>query len=303
MGGLNFHHLRYFHAIAAAGSLSRAAAALHVSPSALSVQIQQLEAQLGQDLFERRGRQLVLTEAGRIALDRADVIFAAGDELVEALKSAPASKSAIVRVGALATLSRNFQSAFLAPLKGEEALRLVLRSGTLKELLSLLDSHQLDVLLTNTLPARGESAAWIAHRLAEQPISLIGPNAKSRRKPRPETLLRRELLIVPTPENHIRGDLDSYLQRIGATPRIVAEVDDMAMIRVLVREGVGFAVAPPIVVRDELRMAELSEYGRLEGLTETFFAIVPRRRFPNPLVELMLDAQRARRKPTSTRTG
>lgn len=298
MSGLNFHHLRYFYAIVRAGSLSRAAAALHVSPSALSVQIQHLEAQLGQDLFERRGRQLVLTEAGRIALDRAEVIFAAGDELVEALKSAPASKTAVVRVGALATLSRNFQSAFLAPLKSEEGLRLVLRSGTLKELLSLLDTHQLDVLLTNTLPAREESAAWIAHRLAEQPISLIGPSAKRQRKPRPEALLRREPLIVPTPENHIRGDLDSYLQRIGASPRVVAEVDDMAMIRVLVREGLGFAVAPPIVVRDELRTGQLSEYGRLEGLTETFFAIVPRRRFPNPLVELLLvNAQRDRKSP------
>lgn len=290
MGALNFHHLRYFHAIVQAGSLTRAAARLNVSPSALSVQVQQLEAQLGQLLFERRGRQLVLTEAGRIALEHAEAIFSVGDELVQTLKGAPASRPAVVRVGALATLSRNFQVGFLAPLKAREGLRLVLRSGTLKELLSALDTHQLDVLLTNTLPPRDAESAWVAHRLAEQPISLIGPKTKGR-KPALETVLRREGLIVPTSENHIRGDLDAFLQRTGITPRIVAEVDDMAMIRVLAREGMGYAIAPPIVVRDELRTGELAEFGRLGGLKETFYAIVPRRRFPSPMVDDMLKEQ------------
>lgn len=296
MSGLNFHHLRYFHAIVTAGSLTRAAAKLHVSASALSVQVQQLEAQLGQKLFERIGRRMVLTEAGRIALDRAEIIFATGDELVESLKGFAPEKAAVLRVGALATLSRNFQSAFLAPLKDEQRLRLALRSGTLRELLTLLSTHQLDVLLTNTLPARETEAGWIAHRLAEQPISLIGPKSAPGRKPKIQTLLAREPLIVPTPENHIRGDLEAYLQRLQISPRIVAEVDDMAMIRVLVREGFGFAIAPPIVVHDELKMGQLTEYGRLDGLNETFFAIVPRRRFPNALLEILLRPQNVSRR-------
>jgi LysR family transcriptional activator of nhaA len=290
MASLNFHHLRYFHAIAQAGSLTRAAAEMHVSPSALSVQVQQLEAQLGQTLFERRGRRLVLTEAGRIALDYAEAIFAGGDELVQTLKGAPASKSAVVRIGALATLSRNFQLGFLSPLKTRQDLRLVLRSGTLAALLSALDAHQLDVLLTNTLPTRDGDSAWFAHRLAEQPISLIGPKPNGRR-PKLETLLAREALIVPTPENHIRTDLDSYLQRIGISPRIAAEADDMAMIRVLARERLGYAVAPPIVMRDELKAGQLTEFGQIGDLTETFYAIVPKRRFPSALIEILLQDQ------------
>lgn len=290
MAALNFHHLRYFHAIAQEGSLTRAAAELNVSPSALSVQVQQLEAQLGQKLFERRGRRLLLTEAGRIALDYAEAIFAGGDELVQTLKGAPASKAAMVRVGALATLSRNFQLGFLSPLKARKDLHLVLRAGTLSALLAALDAHQLDVLLTNTLPARDAESAWFAHRLAEQPISLIGPKPHGR-KPKLETLLAREGLIVPTSENHIRTDLDSYLQRIGITPRIVAEADDMAMIRVLAREQLGFAVAPPIVMRDELKAGQLVEFGQIGNLTETFYAIVPKRRFPSALVDVLLQDQ------------
>jgi len=290
MAALNFHHLRYFRAIARAGSLTRAASALNVSPSALSVQVQQLEAQLGQSLFERSGRQLVLTEAGRIALDHAETIFAAGDELVQTLQGGAASRPATVRVGALATLSRNFQVAFLSPLRGHDALHLVLRSGTLRELLAALQAHQLDVLLTNTLPSRDKDTAWTAHRLAEQPISIIGPKLKGR-KPKPDTILAREPLIVPTIENHIRGELDAYLQRLGIAPRIVAEVDDMAMIRALAREGLGYAITPPIVVRDELKSGELAEYGRLGDLKETFYALAPKRRYPNQHVARILATQ------------
>ena len=290
MTNLNFHHLRYFLAIAQAGSLTRAAAQLNISPSALSVQVQQLEAQLGQLLFERLGRRLVLSEAGRIALEHAEAIFLTGDELVQRLKGVPDSRQEILRIGAMATLSRNFQSGFLAPLKARESLRLVLRSGTLKELLAALDTHQLDVLLTNTLPSRDAESAWVAHRLAEQPISLIGPKRQGR-KAKVDAILKSEGLIVPTPENHIRGDLDSYLQKAGIDPRIVAEVDDMAMIRVLAREGLGYVIAPPIVVRDELKTGQLSEFGQIGDLKETFYAIIPKRRFPNQLVEALLKDQ------------
>ena len=112
MADLNYHHLRYFRAVAHDGNLTRAASRMNLSQSALSAQIRALEARLGHALFERRGRALHLTEAGRIALDHADAIFAAGAELVETLRTEGRARRA-VRVGALATLSRNFQ---IAPL-------------------------------------------------------------------------------------------------------------------------------------------------------------------------------------------
>ena len=112
---LNYNHLRYFWAVAHNGNLTRTAEQLHVSQSALSLQIKKLEEQLGHDLFERRGKQLLLTEAGRLVLDHADVIFASGDELLSTLKGEGAAHE-VLRVGALSTLSRNFQIEVLGPL-------------------------------------------------------------------------------------------------------------------------------------------------------------------------------------------
>ena len=131
MNHLNFHHLRYFWAVAHEGNLTRAAQRLHVSQSAVSVQIKQLEQQLGHELFERRGRQLALTEAGSIALDYADTVFGLGDELVGTLGEHTGTARRVLRVGALSTLSRNFQISFLQPLLGRDEVELVLRSGAL----------------------------------------------------------------------------------------------------------------------------------------------------------------------------
>jgi LysR family transcriptional regulator, transcriptional activator of nhaA len=290
MTTLNFHHLRYFRAIAQAGTLTRAAERLNVSASALSVQVQTLEEQLGHDLFERRGRNLVLTEAGHLALERAEAIFDAGDELVSALKGLDSAKRMTIRIGALATLSRNFQVAFLTPLVGRDDVRLVIRSGSTRELMHMLDAHHIDILLTNTLPPRDDATAWTPHLISDQPISLVGKPLGQGRKTKIEHLLASTPLIVPTIENHIRGEFDSLAQRLGVTPKIAAEVDDMAMVRLLAREGLGMAVVPPIVVRDELALGDLREFGRLPGLKEAFYAITPTRRFPHPLVKVLMTA-------------
>lgn len=295
---LNLHHLRYFHAVAQAGGLVKAAERLNVSPSAVSVQLQALEAQLGHDLFERRGRQLVLTEAGRMALERAEAIFDAADELESTLKGLDRAKRTTVRIGALATLSRNFQIAFLKPILGRDDVRIVLRSGSMRELMQMLDSHHIDVLLSNMPPPRDETTSWTSHLIADQPISLIGP-ASAKRTRTPEALLANVPLIVPTLENHIRGEFDAYAERMGVVPRIVAEVDDMALLRLLAREGLGYAIVPPIVVRDELASNVLKECSPLPGIKERFYAITPSRRFPNPLIKALMQASGDRRAPLS----
>ena len=292
MSGLNFHHLRYFHAIAQAGSLTKAAQRMNVSPSAVSVQLQALEVQLGHDLFERRGRQLVLTEAGHLALERAEAIFDAGADLVNALKGVGHAKRTIIRIGALATLSRNFQVAFLEPVLGRDDVRIVLRSSSMRDLVQMLDARHIDVLLTNTLPPRDEATSWTSHLIADQPVSLVG--IPSQRRPRSlAALIASQPLIVPTIENHIRGEFDALAERMGVTPRIAAEVDDMALLRLLAREGLGHAVVPPIVVRDELSAGALKEYGPLPGLKETFYAITPKRSFPNSLVTELISGTAA----------
>ncbi|MEQ8900455.1 MAG: LysR family transcriptional regulator [Roseovarius sp.] len=288
MAYLNLHHLRLFRAVAHDGTLTGAARALNLSQSALSTQIKALEAALGQDLFERRGRRLILTEAGRIALDHAESIFRTAEDLSATLRERGGGRRAL-RVGALATLSRNFQMQFLRPLIGRRDVEVVLRSGSQPELLRGLEAMALDVVLTNLAPARDAASRYLIQRIDEQPVSLIGTPERLGPTPRPLPALLSDMpLILPTPETALRAGFDALIARLGISPQIAAEADDMAMLRLLVREDAGLAVIPPIVVRDELGSGRLTEAARLDGITETFLAVTLERRFPNPLLADLL---------------
>lgn len=282
---MNLHHLRLFRAVAAEGSLTGAAQRLNLSQSALSTQIRTLEASLGHALFERRGRSLVLTEAGRIALDHADAIFRTADDLAAVMRETGRPRA--LKVGALATLSRNFQMEFLRPLVGRHDVEVVLRSGSQAELLRELDALALDVVLTNLAPSRDEDTPWLVHQIGEQPVSLIGTQQRAAGAPLLD-LLRRESLVLPAKDTALRAGFDALMARYEITPHIAAEADDMAMLRLLAREDAGIAVIPPIVVRDELTAGLLVEVAQLEGIREHFLAVTRQRRFPNPLLAGLL---------------
>jgi LysR family transcriptional activator of nhaA len=288
MGNLNFNHLRYFWAVAREGSLTRAAGRLNVSQSALSVQIQKLEHQMGHPLFDRVGKKLVLTEAGQIALDYADTVFKAGDELLSTLGGRPASSRQILRVGALPTLSRNFQLEFLRPLVGRSDVELIVRSGNTRELLTQLEAHALDVVLSNSAAPRDARSSLRNHLLNEQPVSLVGHRRRGQRRFRFPDDLRTVPILLPSLDSEIRVAFDRVLELAGIRPIILAEVDDMAMLRLLAREREGVALVPPIVVRDELETGALVEHCRIPEVTETFYAIVQKRRFPNRLLSELL---------------
>ncbi len=290
MSEFNYHHLRYFWAVAHDGNLTRTAERLNLSQSAVSVQIKQLEASLGHALFERRGRQLILTEAGRIALDHADAIFAAGRELLGTLQEKGRSRQAI-RIGSLATLSRNFQMEFLRPILDRPDVEIILRSGTSAALLQGLEALNLDVVLINTPPARDAVTPFISHRLSEQPVSLVGTPERLRGKSDLAELVAKQPVILPTADTGIRIGFDAWIDRLGIRPQIGAEVDDMAMMRLLARQGVGLAVLPPIVVQDELTSGRLQEAGRLPDIGETFYAVTITRRFPNPILAELLESR------------
>ena len=288
MPTLNYHHLRYFWAIAHERNLTRAAQRLHVSQSALSIQLRQLEERLGQRLFERSNKRLVLTEAGRIALDYADTIFRAGDELVGLLQGRGTAGRQALRIGAVATLSRNFQLALLRPLLGRADIELVIHSGSLRELLAQLGAHTLDLVLSNVPVPRDAAAPWHSHLIAQQPVSLVGRPQASRKRFRFPHDLRNARLVLPSSASTLRAAFDLLLDEAGIRPTIVAEVDDMAMLRLIARESDALTLVPPVVVRDELRAKLLIERCRIPQIKESFYAISPSRRFPNPLVRELL---------------
>ena len=281
---LNYHHLRYFRAIAREQSLARAAEKLNLSAPALSIQLKQLEQSLGHSLFVRRRSGLELTEAGRVALDYANTIGKAGEELMDVMQDRPKGGRQVLRAGAVATLSRNFLVEFLKPILHRADIEVVVRSGGLRELLIMLHSHQVDLVLSNHPALRDSETTWHSHLLAEQPVSLVGTRAWLRRKLRFPADFADVSVILPSMESNVRAGFDRLLAAAGVRPRIIAEVDDMATLRLMAREGEGLALVPPVVVRDEIQAKTLVETHRIPQLRETFYAITPSRRFPNPVV-------------------
>ncbi len=291
MSFLNYHHLRYFRAIANEGTLTGAAMRLGVSQSSISVQLKQLEESLGQPLFRRESKSLVLTEAGRIALEYAEAIFRSGDELVSVLQNRPTDRRQLLRVGSVATLSRNFQLSCLRPFIGRSDVELVLRSGSLRELLRQLKAHTLDLVLSNLPVRRDAETEWHSHLLEEQPVALVGIKPEGKKRFRFPEDLAKEPLLLPTLDSNLRVAFDLVLEQQGIRPIIAAEIDDMAMMRLLAREGAGIALVPPVVVSGELARGQLIELHRFADIRESFYAISPSRRFPNPLVAELLNPE------------
>jgi LysR family transcriptional activator of nhaA len=285
---LNYHHLRYFWVIARERNLTRAARSLHVSPSALSTQLRRLESALGQPLFDRTRKSFVLSEAGRVAFEYAETIFRAGDELLDTFAGKAPTRRKVFRLGAMATLSRNFQLDFIRPLLAGHDVEVVLRSGNLRELLVQLEAFRVDVILS-TEPVQTDSESKLNnHLIAEYPLSLVAtPPVKVTREKFPKNI-RHAPLVLPGKASSQRAAFDALLAEAGIRPHIVAEADDMAMLRLLAREGVGVTLVPPVVVRDELKTGRLREICRVPGLTKPFYAITLRRQFPHPLVRELI---------------
>ena len=286
MDTLNYHHLRYFREVAHDGNLTRTAERLNVSQSALSMQIKTLEERLGHALFNRVDRTLVLTEVGRIALDHADRIFSTGAELIATLAQSGRSATPL-RIGALSTLSRNFQLRFLTPLLKAGGTDVVLKSGSAEVLFESLSSLALDIVLTTEPPRGVYGRELTARRIDEQPVGLHGHPARLRHESLAD-LIRHEPLIVPSGSS-IRSDFESLAEHLDVTPRIVADVDDMAMVRLLAREDVGVALAPAVVLADEIAQGMLKTAPFDLQLVESFYAVVPRRSFPHMALEALLD--------------
>ncbi|MDF1629648.1 MAG: LysR family transcriptional regulator [Alcanivoracaceae bacterium] len=287
MSRLNYHHLHYFWRVATVGNLTRVAQELHVSQSALSSQIRQLEESMGQPLFDRNGRNLRLTEWGQRVLTYAQDIFSKGEELASLVQRGTAPEVQVIRVGVLSTMSRNFVDAFLTPLLPDPSVRLVLQSQGIAELLDSLASHTLDVVLSNINVTVNPKRIWQSQVLARQPVSVVGPAGK---KPRGRFPKGYESMrwILPRPPSEIRAGFDAFCSSHQFEPDIQAEVDDMAMLRLLARDSGALAILPRVVVRDEIRRLELSEYMALPTVTENFYAITVQRSYQPPALRELL---------------
>ncbi|WP_210545307.1 LysR family transcriptional regulator [Rhodoferax sp. PAMC 29310] len=285
---LNFHHLYYFWRVAKLGHLTRAAEDLHTSQSAVSAQIRQLEERIGDDLFDRVGRRLVLTDTGQLVLAYSENIFGLGQEMLGRLEGRMAGITRL-RVGSVATLSRNYQENWIRPLLSDPSLVLTLESGLLEDLIVRLLQHQLDVVLANETVPTDPARPLLCRFLGSQSISLVGPASRWRSQSLriPEDLEGLDIAL-PGPRHALRAQFDALCVSAGVTPRLRAEVDDMAMLRLIARDSGWLAVLPEVVVQDELRAGILVTVGHSTDLQERFYAIsTPHRHRIEALEHLM----------------
>ncbi len=289
MQRLNYNQLHYFWTIAKAGGISEAARQMGSSQSNLSAQLKELEGALGQRLFDRERRRLRLSEAGRVALDYAETIFGQGQEMLEVLKGRPGSRRrALLRVGALSSLSKNLQLEFCRPALKDPGVQVLALEGSFNSLLRRLQEHKLDVVLS-TMPVRTDEAPGLYnHELASMPVLLVGkPPLRLPRGPFPK-ILAEVPLILPSRQSRVRAGFDAWLEAARVRPMIKAEADDMALLRLFALSGQGLALVPRIVVAPELKERRLVRAGGVPGLKEVFYAITATRRFPDALVERLV---------------
>jgi LysR family transcriptional activator of nhaA len=288
---INYQHLFYFWKVAKEGNLTNAAKKLHTSQSAISIQIKKLEDRIGVDLFTRQGRVLQLTSEGKIALDYAEKIFNTGKELLDVLVESPLAYQKTLRIGASSNLSRNFQEAFIKPLFSKKDVRLILQSGRLEDMLELLATHQLDILLTNTPMASYKTYNLSSREIAKQIISIIGkPSGKDKKSFTIPNDLCNYPLLLPSSNSEFRVQFDMLCDDWQIEPQIIAEVDDMAMLRLLTRDiPESIALMPKVVVKDELQSGTLIEYCQLPNLYEHFYAIYHKGQYVNPLYQEILN--------------
>ena len=287
---LNYHHLRHFWMIARHRSMTKAAAKLKISQSTLSEQLAELEAWLGQSLFERRGRELHLTDAGRVALEHAETIFTTGHELMTRFRQSDQNRQRVLRIGAVGPLSKNLQFDFIQPILADTRTKVVVVAGALDELTRQLHEHKLDLVLSN-IPLRADQENNVFnHLLGEVPVFLVGGKKLKVARPRFPQFLKDVPLFLPSRQSDVRADFDLMLANAGIEPFVHAEVDDMALLRLLALSGEGLALVSKIVVERELQSRKIKFMLRVPGLAEKYYALTMRKRFTNAwLAEIVED--------------
>jgi LysR family transcriptional activator of nhaA len=282
---LNFHHLFYFWRVAKIGHLTRAAEELHTSQSALSIQIRQLEERLGEVLFNREGRRLTLTDTGQLMQTYADNIFGIGQEMLGRLQGRSEGITRL-RIGSVATLSRNYQENRLRHLLTDPSIVLTLESGQLDDLLDRLTKHQLDVVLANETVPSDPNRLFHCRFLGSQAVSLVGPaKTWSEHSLRiPEDLDGLDIAL-PGRYSALRAQFDALCASANITPRLRAEVDDMAMLRLIARDSGWLTLLPEVVVQDELMNGTLVCVGQSSQLVERFYEITTPHRHHVELLE------------------
>lgn len=292
MQWLNYHHLFYFWLVVREGGVTRACAKLRLAQPTVSAQLQRLEEHLGERLFERRGRRLVLTEIGHLVYRYAEEIFPVGQELLDAVKGNYAGRPLRVNVGLVDVVPKFVAYRLIEPVyRMDTPVHVVCEEDRPDRLLVDLANHRLDVVLTDSPLTGDEGARLFTHMLLDTGISFFGNEELTERfvSGFPGSLDGAPFLVTPA-NTSLRRSVDGWLDSEGIRPKVVGEFADSALLKVFGRAGVGVFAAPSVVEQDMLGEYGLRVIGRAEHLRERFYALTTERRLKNPGVAAILNA-------------
>jgi LysR family transcriptional activator of nhaA len=291
---LNYHHLLYFWVVAREGGIARASRVLLVAEPTISGQVKELEAFLGEPLFVRSGRTLVLTEMGKVVYDYAGEIFSLGRQMLDTVRQRPSDRPPRLSVGVTDGLPKLVARRLLEPaLGGPQRVELTCRDGPLDGLLVDLSTFRLDLVLSDAPAGGGVKVVSFSHLLGESGVSFFAVPAVARKASRgfPASLGEADLLL-PTANTTLRRQLDHWFESRGIRPRVVASVEDSALLKTFGQAGVGVFPAPSVVEAEVCRQYQVKVVGRTREVRERFYAISVERKLRHPAVVAISEAAR-----------
>ncbi len=291
---VNYKHLHYFWAVAREGGVARASERLHITPQTISGQLSLLEDHLGVELFSRVGRNLELTQAGRLVLSYANEIFSLGGELEEVIHQLPQGRPQQFRVGVVDVLPKSIAHRILKPaLRMPEPVRMICREAGLDTLLAELTVHRLDLVLADRPIPATVSTRGFSHKLGESAVSFFA--SEKLRSSLPGDFpgcLDGAPLLLPSGGTQLRSGLDKWLDKQRLHPRIIAEFDDSALMKAFGQEGVGVFIAPAIIEEEVELQYQVKAISQVDEVKEHFYAISVERKVTHPVVSAVMEAAR-----------
>jgi LysR family transcriptional regulator, transcriptional activator of nhaA len=284
MEWLNYHHLRYFWTVARKGGVRKAAEELHVSQPSISAQLRVLEESLGQKLFRRSGRNLVLTETGQLVLNYADEIFSAGRELMNAVKQRPGKHPVRLNIGLTDAFPKLIAWQILrAAFRSDEPVHVVCREGELGPLVNHLQAHRLDIVLADEPASSTLKTKTFNHRLGDSGLTFCAvPALAAKLRSNFPQSLNGSPALLPATNMGMRAALETWFDTHEIRPRLVGEFEDSALMEVCSSGGRGFTVVHTVVDRTALKHYNLRVIAKVKDCRSEFYAITAERRVKHP---------------------
>ena len=287
---LNYHHLRYFHAVAQQGSVRRAAEKLGTSQSSLCAQVKQFEAVLGETLYRRSGRSIALTDFGWLIYGYAEEIFTLGREMLTTARGTPSLRLPRLHVGIVDSFPKLISLDILRPVFSQiPPVHVACHEGKLDDLLGQLAAHRLDALLADEPPPSSAKVKTFNHPLGSSGVTFCAsPSLARKLSGRFPRNLHGAPLLLPTQNTALRRDLEKWFRAVQVEPVVVGEFEDAALAKIVATDGFGITAVPTIVAADAVELYGFVRVGRTDGCQFHLHLITVERRIEHPIVELLV---------------